>query len=130
MASGTSGCTFAIVDESLLEPSMAWALLRTGLIQLIDIRRRDGVGAARVKGARPIPLDELPAELATLDRERPVVLMSLSGRTAADIVRVLRSAGGSARTVEGGLRAWLDAGLPVDRGAASEWQFLRVTESR
>jgi len=58
------------VNESLLEPSMAWALLRKGRIQLIDVRPRDVLAAPRLPGARRIPLDELPRELATLDRER------------------------------------------------------------
>jgi rhodanese-related sulfurtransferase len=37
----------------------------------------------RIPGARAIRLDELPIELATLDRERPVVFVSGTGRKAA-----------------------------------------------
>ena len=93
---------------------MAWALLQDGRVQLIDVRGRDEVDLPRIPGARAIPLDELPSELATLDRERPVVFVSGTGRKAAAAMKVLRSAGITAGAVEGGIRAWLEAGLPIE----------------
>ena len=101
------------MDDSLLAPSMAWALLQDGRVQLVDLRGRDEIDLPRIPGARTIPLEELPSELATLDRERPVVLVSGTGRKAAEAMEVLRSAGISACAVEGGMRVWLDAGLPI-----------------
>ncbi len=101
------------MDESLLAPSTAWALLRDGRAQVIDLRGADEPDVPRIPGARAIALDELPGELSTLDRERPVVLVSGRGRRAVEAMRVLRAAGMTARAVEGGMRAWLDAGLPV-----------------
>ena len=59
-------------------------------------------------------MEELPSELATLDRERPVVLVSGTGQRAAEAMRVLRSTGITACAVEGGMRAWFDAGLPIE----------------
>lgn len=71
------------MDESLLSPSRAWTLLQDGRVQVIDLRGRDEVDLPRIPGARAIPFDELPSELSTLDRERPVVLVSGTGRKAA-----------------------------------------------
>jgi sulfur dioxygenase len=104
------------MDESLLAPWMAWALLQDRRVQLIDLRGRDEVNLPRIPGARAIPVDELPSELATLDRERPVVFVSGSGRKAAAATEVLRSAGITASAVDGGMRAWREAGLPIENG--------------
>ena len=106
-----------MVDKSLLAPWLAWALVQGGRAQLIDLRQRDEIGLPRIPGARAIPLDELPSELATLDRERPLVLVSGTGRKAAEAMDVLRSAGVTACAVEGGMRAWLAAGLPTGNSA-------------
>ena len=105
------------MDESLLAPSTAWALLLEGRAQLVDLRGRDESDLPRIPRARAIPLDELAGELATLDRERPVVLVSGTGRKAAEAMQVMRSAGITASAVEGGMRAWLDAGLPTETRA-------------
>jgi rhodanese-related sulfurtransferase len=100
-----------------LAPSMAWALPLEGRAQMIDLRGRDEPDVPRIPGARAIALDELPSEIATLDRERPVVLVSGSGGTAAEAMRMFRAVGMTAYAVEGGMRAWLDAGLPVENDA-------------
>ena len=63
-------------------------------------------------------MEELPSELATLDRERPVVLVSGTGQKAAEAMQVLRSAGITACAVEGGMRAWFDAELPIESSGA------------
>jgi rhodanese-related sulfurtransferase len=102
------------MTTSIVAPRRAWALLADGHAQLIDLRARDELDQPRIPGARPIPLDELAGELATLDPERPVVFLSSTGRRAADAAGVLREAGMTAFAIEGGIRAWLDAGLPAE----------------
>ena len=102
------------MDESLLAPWMAWALQQDGRAQLVDLRGREDADQPRIPSARVIPLDELPGELATLDRERPVVFVSDTGRSAAEAMEVLRSAGMTAGAVDGGIRAWLEAELPIE----------------
>lgn len=102
------------MDQSLLAPWMAWALLQAGRAQLIDLRGQADIDLPRIPGARVISLDQLPHELATLDRERPVIFVSGTGRKAADLTQVLRSRGVTACAVAGGMRAWLDAALPID----------------
>jgi sulfur dioxygenase len=97
---------------------MAWALSQDGRVQLIDLRGRDEIGLPRIPGARVIPLHELPSELSTLDRERPVVFVSGTGRKATAAMEVLRSAGITAGAVDGGIRAWLEAGLPIENDTA------------
>jgi len=59
----------------------------------------------------------MPSEVATLDSERPVVSVSGTGRKATE-AEVLRSPGLTACAVDGGTRACLDVGLPIESGDA------------
>ena len=102
------------MDAHLLDPRQAWALLQDGRVQLIDLRGRGETALPQIPGARWIPLEELAHELTTLDRERPIVLVSGTGQKAAAAMGVLRSAGVTASAVDGGMRAWLEAGLPTE----------------
>ena len=106
------------MDASVLAPQTVSGLTQEHGVQLIDLRGRDEVELPRIPDSRTIPLEELPSELATLDRERPVVFVSGAGRKALEAVDVLRSAGMTAYALEGGMRAWLEAGLPTENGGA------------
>jgi rhodanese-related sulfurtransferase len=100
--------------KSLLAPWMAWALLQDGRAQLIDLRGRDEIDLPRIPGGRAIPLDELPSELATLDRERPVVFVSATGRKAVEAMRALRF-GRDHGLCRGGWHARVARGRTPDR---------------
>jgi rhodanese-related sulfurtransferase len=108
------------MDTSLLSPRMAWAMSRDGRAQLIDLSDQADCGAPRIPGACAISLDQLPHELATLDRERPLVLVSVTGATAAELTQVLRAAGITAFAVDGGMQAWVAAGLPIQTGSSEQ----------
>ena len=105
------------MTELLISPWRAWALAERGRAQLIDVRDADEAELPRVAGARLIPLDELPEALTTLDRGRPVLFLSGRGTRAAEATGVFRSAGMSAQAVQGGVYAWMEAGLPLEHGA-------------
>jgi rhodanese-related sulfurtransferase len=105
------------MDGSLISPWMAWAMSESGRVQLIDVRSRDEL--PRVAGARTVPLDELAHELATLDRERPVVFLSGGGRKAIEAMELLRATGMTANAVAGGVVAWREAGLPLQQSSKS-----------
>ena len=105
------------MSGSFISPWLAWALAERGGAQLIDVRGRDEAELPRVAGARLIPLNELPEELVTLDRERPVAFLSGHGARAAEAMALFRSAGMTAHAVEGGVYAWVEAGLPLGAGS-------------
>jgi rhodanese-related sulfurtransferase len=82
-------------------------------LQLLDVRGADELAAARVAGARCIPMAQVPARLDELDRTRPVAVLCRSGNRSAQVTDFLCRAGFDARNVDGGLQAWAGAGLPV-----------------
>jgi rhodanese-related sulfurtransferase len=96
-----------------ITPSDASAALARGELQLIDVREPSEVTEARVKGARPIPLGQLPTKLGELDRDRPVAFLCRSGSRSAIATRTATKAGLDAANVKGGITAWTRAGLPT-----------------
>ena len=86
---------------------------------LIDVCEPAEHAAGHCVGARNIPLGQLEQRLAELpkNKELPVLVMCQSGARAGRAAATLRKHGWSrAQAVAGGLRAWREAGLPVDKG--------------
>ncbi|OIQ79515.1 thiosulfate sulfurtransferase GlpE [mine drainage metagenome] len=86
---------------------------------LIDVCEPQEHAAGHCTGARNVPLGQLEQRLADLpkNKETPVLVMCQSGARASRAAATLRKLGYTrAVAVAGGLRAWREAGLPVERG--------------
>jgi rhodanese-related sulfurtransferase len=89
-------------------------------VALIDVRTPVEFREAHVAGARNVPLDSLDPRAVIHQRNgggEPVYLICQGGGRAASACRKLLDAGlADVVNVEGGTRAWLQAGLPVVHG--------------
>lgn len=96
-----------------ISPAEAHRLIESGAA-LIDIRSPDEHARERIAAALNIPLDRLSPAATPGD---VLVFHCRSGmRTAQAEGRLAAAAGGrDCYIVEGGLNAWAEAGLPVDR---------------
>jgi len=83
---------------------------------LLDVRQPAEYRGGHVAGSRLIPLGELSAKIAAIDRSAPVYVLCRSGARAASAVAVLARQGFDARVIDGGILAWAAAGLPVEKG--------------
>ena len=95
--------------------------LRGEAVNLLDVRTPAEHAQEHVPGAVLIPLDRLnAAQLATTDgfaMDRPVYILCRSGNRARQAAATLENGGFTeCAVVEGGTQAWVDAGLPVNRG--------------
>ena len=71
----------------------------------------------RIPGSRLIPMKEFDERLGELDREKEAVLICLSGDRSAELTIDLRKRGfDKVYNLTGGLVAWINQRLPVDRG--------------
>lgn len=89
-------------------------LVQAGKVQLVDVREPDEYEAGRIATGRLIPLNQLPAQAMTLDRERPVVFYCRSGARSAMATEAFATAGFDAHNMAGGLLEWHAAGLPLE----------------
>lgn len=109
------------IPAGLLSPADVARLLAAdpASVRLLDVRTPGEYSTAHIAGSYNVPVDALAehaAEIGALDM--PVVLICQSGQRAARADAVLRASGRpQLRVLDGGMRAWLDAGLPVNRGA-------------
>jgi adenylyltransferase/sulfurtransferase len=78
-------------------------------VQLVDVREPFEWEICHIAGSVLIPLGDLPARLAELDRNAPVVAVCHTGRRSLDAARFLRSRGfGAARSLAGGVALWAE----------------------
>src|SRR3954454_4636510 len=97
-----------------LSPARVAELQRDGA-QLIDVREPYERDAGRIPGdSAHIELDSLTAEADSIDRERPVVFYCRSGSRSAMAAQAFSAAGYDAHNLDGGLKAWVAAALPLE----------------
>jgi rhodanese-related sulfurtransferase len=80
---------------------------------LLDVREVDEWDAGHIEGALHIPLGELPARLDEVPDGDPLVIVCRSGQRSARAVAWLGQNGVQALNLEGGMRSWAAAGLPM-----------------
>jgi rhodanese-related sulfurtransferase len=83
---------------------------------LIDVREPHEFRAGHARGARLIPLHQLPANLEALPRSAPIYLICATGNRSRTAAAFLQTNGfAKPINVRGGTAAWRRAGLPIER---------------
>ena len=96
----------------------ATRLMNQGGTLVLDVRDGGDFAAGHVPRARHIPLAELDQRVEEIARfkEKPVIVTCRTGARAGAACRRLRRAGfSSVFRLKGGLAAWEQASLPVER---------------
>lgn len=97
-----------------MDPHEAAALLATTDVVALDVRKTREWKAGRLAAGLHIPLEDLGSRLNELPGDRTIVVVCRSGNRSGIATAVLRRAGYRAENLEGGLRAWKAAGLPLE----------------
>ena len=86
---------------------------------LIDVSEPEEFASGHAAGARNVPLNSLEgAKELPSNKQLPVVLMCPTGARAGRAAGMLRKLGHErAIAVTGGLKAWRDANLPLEKSA-------------
>lgn len=100
-------------------PSALRAVIEAGAVDLIDVRAAAEFQAEHIAGAQHRFLGKLPGERKLLDASKPQVVQCWAGSRSAIAASVLQRAGFEVIDLQGGLRAWEQAGLPVVRPNSS-----------
>lgn len=99
-----------------LEPAEVAELLKAGTICLIDVREADEYAAAHIKGAVLYPLSRFDPKSLPDSGGKPVVFHCGIGGRSAKAVAACQAAGLAIDShLRGGIKAWIAAGLPVER---------------
>ena len=105
-----------------VSPAEAADRLTAGSAVLVDVRHTSEWDQGHIDGSVPAPRGVLeffadpasPKHAAALDPDRPMIVVCHSGARAALAAATLQDMGfADVSILEGGLTAWLAAGLPV-----------------
>lgn len=105
-----------IVPIEHVDPTTAARLLERSHLTILDLRTPAEYAVAHLTGARLVDFNspDFARELAKLDRDRPYLIHCASGRRSTAALDTFRELGfRHVIHLDGGLNAWLAAGLPV-----------------
>ncbi|MDX1663586.1 MAG: rhodanese-like domain-containing protein [Candidatus Promineifilaceae bacterium] len=83
---------------------------------IVDVRQPLERRSGAIPGSVNLPLTQLRGGQSRLPADRPLLTICRSGHRSPLAARMLKRAGYEVLDVEGGMQAWEDAGLPLDRG--------------
>lgn len=86
-------------------------------LQILDVRQRLEWKMGHIEGALHIPMGEIAGRLDELPSDKPLVAVCGSGVRSAKVTQFLRTKGFEIENLDGGMKAWKKAGLPVSTGA-------------
>jgi rhodanese-related sulfurtransferase len=101
-------------DDVDLAPDRVREQHEAGAIQLVDVREPYEWEAGRIDGARHIELERLASKADTIERDRPVVFYCRLGARAGMAAQAFRRAGYDAYSMDGGITAWHERGMPLE----------------
>ena len=101
-----------------LSPAGAVQLINRERAVVVDVCEPEEFAAGHVGGARNVPLGQLAQRLPEVVKNKalPLVLVCASGSRAGKAEGIARKLGyDRAQAMAGGLKAWKDANLPVEK---------------
>jgi rhodanese-related sulfurtransferase len=83
---------------------------------VLDVRDPGEYGAGHILGAKNVPLSRLNDAEVTKRKDRPMIVYDEGGERSSKAVATLKKQGFTrVANLTGGLRAWQQAGLPVEK---------------
>ncbi|MBK1833551.1 rhodanese-like domain-containing protein [Roseibacillus ishigakijimensis] len=112
-----------------LSPTEAHDHLQNTPATALDVRTPAEFSEKHLAEARHIPVDELASRHKELDASQPYCLICQSGPRAERAHRILSEAGFTDLSVlSGGLGAWEEQGLPLERGESKTLPLMRQVQ--
>ena len=102
-----------------LSPAGAVQLINREKAVVIDVCEAEEFALAHVNGAKNIPLGQLEERLPSVVKNKalPLVLVCAKGPRAVRAEAIAKKLGyDKAQALAGGLKAWREANLPVEKG--------------
>ncbi len=80
---------------------------------IVDVREPAELKEGFIAGAINIPIRELPAKIATLPKDKPILVVCKVGHRGSMAMVFLRGQGYNVKSISGGINAWVAANLPL-----------------
>jgi rhodanese-related sulfurtransferase len=96
-----------------VDPQQAKELMDAGW-RVLDVRTDPEWAEGHIAGSQHVPMTQVVEEFSG-DVDHPVLVVCASGGRSSRVAQYLALQGLEAANLEGGLFAWEDAGLPLER---------------
>lgn len=103
------------MNEIDARTALTW--MKTGAVDIIDVREPAEFASAHIPGARSLPLGQLRSVALAPQPGRKLLMVCASGRRSSMACEHVAQAGHEVFSLAGGLSAWEQAGGAVERGA-------------
>ena len=90
--------------------------VKSGDAVIVDVREHEEVAHAAVAVAKLLPMSHVNVDEYPDFGAKKVVVLCHSGARSAHVAAALTARGVEAFNLKGGIVAWIQAGLPVNRG--------------
>ena len=117
------GCVSSVVLAENLPPADFKAAFEKAPGVVLDVRTPEEVARGKIPGASVIDFraPKFEQKVALLAKDKPVYVYCASGGRSSQAAQLMEKAGfRRVVNLEGGMRAWTAAGLPVETPAAAE----------
>ena len=91
----------------------------------VDVRSATEYASGHIPGAMNIPLEQIEKRVADLSTDRPIALICQKGQRARVAATLLQPCRTELLVVEGGTKAWRDAGLSLVASVKARWSLER-----
>lgn len=94
-------------------------LLKTGNVEIVDVRSREKWKAGRIKGARLLPVNEITTRASELNGEKLIITYCSCPKESSAVFAALeleRLGFKRVAVLRGGYRAAEEAGIPTEKG--------------
>jgi rhodanese-related sulfurtransferase len=101
-----------------VSPALAVQLINREKAVIVDVSTTDEFAQAHIGGAKNIPMEQLEHRLTDTVKNKslPLILVCASGARAQRAAATAKKLGyDKAQALAGGLKAWKDANLPVEK---------------
>ena len=101
-----------------LSPTQAVQLMNREKAVVVDVSEPTEFASGHIVGSKNLPFGELEAKLegAVKNKQLPVILVCPTGARASRLVNTAKKLGyGNVQAIAGGLKAWREAGLPLEK---------------
>lgn len=106
------------MNAGALSASAAVQLINRQKAVVVDVCEASEFAAGHVTGAKNVPFSELEAKLPGVIKNKtlPLILVCANGARSSRAVAIAKKLGyGQAQSLGGGLRAWKEANLPLEK---------------
>ncbi|MDX2008036.1 MAG: rhodanese-like domain-containing protein [Meiothermus sp.] len=113
---GLEGCPNELEQVPQVSAAEARQLLERQQALVLDVRAADEFGSGHIPGAQNLHAGRVMGQLERIPRDRPVIVQCQGGDRSSTAISALMAAGfHNLSNLTGGIRAWEQAGYPVER---------------